>query len=145
MPNKLFKKGLVVGIIVLLVGVSVLSSVSSKDVSVSNDLILKDNSEIEPLDDCEEIITRIYAEVWFDYIKTSGDGLIYSIELWEGGAREVYIKINGFKKPIYPFSQSYFNEKPTHVIAPRFTGLILPGGTVYYIVIGVAFGNIEWE
>ncbi len=43
MPGKLFNKGLVIGIIVLFIGVSVLSSVSSKDVSVSNDKVVGDN------------------------------------------------------------------------------------------------------
>jgi hypothetical protein len=43
MQNKSFRKGVIVGIIILFVGVSVLSSVSSKDVSVSNDMVVDDN------------------------------------------------------------------------------------------------------
>jgi len=41
MPNKCFKKGLVVGIIILFVCVSVLSSVSSKSISTFNEKILE--------------------------------------------------------------------------------------------------------
>jgi hypothetical protein len=50
MQNTLFRKGLVVGIIILLAGVSVLSSVSSKDASFINDKVIDDNNEIEPFD-----------------------------------------------------------------------------------------------
>jgi len=42
MKNTIFKKGLVIGIIILFIGVGVLSSVSSKDISISDDKILKD-------------------------------------------------------------------------------------------------------
>jgi hypothetical protein len=50
MKNTLFKKGLVVGIIILFVGVSVLSSVSSKDVSISEDRKIENNKETEVFD-----------------------------------------------------------------------------------------------
>jgi hypothetical protein len=50
MPNKFFKKGLVVGIIILFVGVSVLSSVSSKDISISDDRKIENNKETEIFD-----------------------------------------------------------------------------------------------
>jgi hypothetical protein len=50
MQNSLFKKELVVGIIILFVGVSVLSSVSSKDISISDDRKIKNIKENEAFD-----------------------------------------------------------------------------------------------
>jgi len=60
MQNKILRKGLIVGIIILFVCVSFLSSVSSKDVSVSNDKVIDDNNEIEPLDVYTEIVSYIH-------------------------------------------------------------------------------------
>ena len=65
--NNLFKKSLVFCIIVLFIVVSVVSCVSSEDITFSNDDVLEDNAEIglvdnnesEPLNSYTEIISRV--------------------------------------------------------------------------------------
>ena len=136
MKNSWFTKSIVTVILLLFIGIVVLSSVSSKDVSVFNDIMLDDNNE--------EVLTRITAFVMLDDIK-SNNGLIVNIELWDSGFEDSSIDIFGFKKPLYPLRESFFKEKPKHLIAPQFIGLILPVENLYVYVIGYALGNIEWE
>ena len=159
--NNLIKKGVVVAVIFLfiglafapsinanvgkLIGVSALSSVSSKDISISNEMIVEDNAEIGLVDNNEEIITRIYGRVWFEDIQLS-IGIIEQLEVWDRGWCDGYITIKGFKKPLYPLYKSYFNENPSHVIASQFIGFALPLVTEFTVIFfGVALGNIEWS
>ena len=144
MKNNWLKKSIVTVILLLFIGVSVLSSVSSEDVSASNDIILEDKNEIGLEDNNEEVLTRITAFVMLDDIK-SNNGLIVNIELLDSGFEDSSIDIFGFKKPLYPLRESFFKEKPKHLIAPQFIGLTIPVENLYVYVIGYAFGNIEWE
>ena len=143
--DRIVSKGLVVGIIAILVGVSVLSSVSSKDISSSMGRILEDNAEIALWDNNKEIITHITGYVWFEDIIWSGNGLISQLELWDRGYEDTNIRIIGFKKPLYPLYESYFKTNPSHIIASRFFGLSFPYEEFYVYIRGFAFGNIEWE
>ena len=145
MKNTLFKKGLVIGIIILFIGVSVLSSVSSKDVSVYNDNIEENNVSNELFDNNEEMFTRIGACVYQGDLKLKGDGLIKELELRDNYENRTQIGIWGFKKPLYPLKESYFTAKPKHLYSSRFIGFCFQFEELYALVNGVAFGNIEWE
>ena len=140
MRNTLFKKGLVVGIIILLVGVSVLSSVSSRYLSVSNKKTINDINEIETSDDYTEIFTFIDAYVYGLNLK--GIGPIYYIELW---GVDNTIDIQGYKSPLFPIINSHFVVSTDHVIAPQFIGIYYHVTVDTYSVKGIAFGNIEWS
>jgi len=144
MKNTIFKKGLVIGIIILFIGVGVLSSVSSKDISISDDKILKDNNVIEQMDNNEEIITYISGEVGLDYCTWEGI-LLKKVELWTMGDPYCYLEITGYKKPLFPLGDSKFNANPTHIIAERFFGFIGLSNDWFYSVSGFAIGNIDWE
>jgi len=140
----MIKRYLVIGIVLLLVGVSVLSSVSSKDISISDDKILKDNNVIEQMDNNKEIITKISGYVGLDYCKSEGI-LLKKVEIWTMGNPYCYLEITGYKKPLFPLDDIKFNANPTHIIAERFFGLILWSDNWYYTVRGFAIGNIDWE
>ena len=137
-------KAVVMGAIVLFISLSGLNSVTSKDISISDDKILKDNNVIEQMDDNKEIITRISGCVGLNYCKWDGI-LLKKVELWTMGFPSCYIEINGYKKPLFPLRDSKFNEKPTHIIAERFLGFIGLSNDWYYSVSGVAIGNIYWK
>jgi hypothetical protein len=121
MKDRLFKKVLVIGIIILFVGVSVLSSVSSKDVSVSKDRIFDDNNEIETSDDYSEIFT--YINGYCDYIKAKRIGILvhFNVELW---ADPWGLTISGIKKPFNRFEEDVYE-----VIVPCFIGFIDTSGS----------------
>ena len=138
------KKSLVIWIIVLLVSLSGLTSVSSRDISISDDKRLKDNNKIEQMDNNKEIITHISGEVGLDYCTSEGF-LLKKVELWTMGNPYCYLEITGYKKPLFPLDDSKFNANPTHIIAERFFGLILQSDNWYYTVSGFAIGNIDWE
>jgi hypothetical protein len=134
MKNTLFKKGLIVGIIILFIGVSVLSSVSSKDVSVYNDTIFDDNKEIETSDDYSEIFTHIDGWCWSIEEKRKSIFIHHGVELWGYS-----LNIKGIR---FPFN--IFDEDAYYVKVPSLFGRINYDRQPY-IVNGVAFGNIEWS
>ena len=140
----MLSKAVVMGVIVLFISLSGLNSVTSKDISISDDKILKDNNVIEQMDDNKEIITRISGYVGLDYCTSEGF-LLKKVELWTMGNPYCYLEITGYKKPLFPLHDSKFNEKPTHIIAERFIGFIGLSNDWYYSVSGFAIGNIYWE
>jgi hypothetical protein len=145
MKNTLFKKGLVIGIIILFIGVSVLSSVSSKDVSVFYDRIVDNNNEIEQLDTIQAIYTKINICVPEGYVvtvKESGIGILFRyVEIWS----EVGFDISGYYLDL--IIPKYFSKTVRHIIAPRCFVYIR---NAYFPGFGemtqaFAIGNIEWE
>jgi len=142
MKNTLLSKGLVVGIIVLFVVVSVLSSVSSKDVSVSDDRMVEDNDDIITLDNYEEIISRIEGRGYttFEY---SGGGLIFKrFDAYDGEVSITAIT-NDPENRYYTATGENFRAEQfwwywgnAHWISPSVAEVI------YY---GIALGNIEWS
>ena len=137
-------KAVVMGVIVLFISLSGLNSVTSKDISISADKILKDNNVKEQMDNNKEIITKISGYVGLDYCKSEGI-LLKKVEIWTMGNPYCYLEITGYKKPLFPLDDIKFNANPTHIIAERFFGLILWSDNWYYTVRGFAIGNIDWE
>ena len=138
------KKILILGIIVLFISMSGLNSVTSKDISISDDKIVKDNNVIEQMDNNKEIITHISGYVGLNYCKSEGI-LLKKVQIWTMGNPYCYLEITGYKKPLFPLDDCKFNANPTHIIAERFFGLILWSDNWYYTVSGFAIGNIDWE
>jgi len=136
MVERLYKKGLVVGIIVLLVSMSGLTSVSSKDISISDDKIVEDNNENEPLDINKEIFT--YVKGYCSYINKVGMGksIYYDVEMYA----DVWgLTIMGIGFPFIIFINNVHYLKLPCLI-----------GSIYserypYIIDGFAIGNIEWS
>ncbi|KYK23745.1 hypothetical protein AYK24_07035 [Thermoplasmatales archaeon SG8-52-4] len=135
MKNTLFKKGLVVWIIILFVGVCFLSCVSSKDISISYNKILEDNNEIKSSDDYREIYTNINGWCWSIEEKRRSIFIHHDVELW-GYAN---LNIKGIR---FPFN--FFDEYVDYVKVPCLLGRIIYDRSPL-IVNGVAFGNIEWS
>ena len=141
MKNTLFKKGLIVGIIILFIGVSVLSSVSSKDVSVTNDKVVDDNNEIEPLDEYTEIVSFIYGGGYWSecdilfYFKGWG---IWKFTFTSG---DFFIKAVT-KNPFKPFLKVTAHK----IEVPQFIGIFM-GNPDYETasIVGHAIGDIYWE
>ena len=135
MIDKLIKKGLVIGIIVSFVCVSVLSSVSSKEVSVSNEKTINDNNEIETSDEFREIYTHIDGWCWSINEKRKSIFIHHNVESWGYGN----LNIKGLR---FPFD--FFDEYASYVKIPCLLGRIIYGSSPL-IVNGFAFGNIEWS
>jgi len=138
MVGRLYTKGLVVGIIILFISMSVLSSVSSKDISISDDKILEDNNEIEPLDMNNEFFTRIkgyfYNITYEKVIKT----IYRDVKIY---ADYGYLTVWGIGLPYF-----IFRNHPNYVKIPCLI-LIEPindNGELGYVN-GIAFGDIFWE
>ena len=144
MQTKNFRKVLVIGIILLFISVSFLSFVSSKEVSFYYNNITKNNVNNELFDDNEEIITRITGWIYIEDYKDDW-APIRKVELWDSGYVNTYLKISGYKKPIFPLNNSQFNANPKHIIAYRFIGWIFQYDRCYCLVDGIAIGNIDWE
>jgi hypothetical protein len=140
MQSKLFKKGLVVGIIILFIGIGVLSSVSSKDISISDDKILKDNNEIEPIDNYDEIISFIDGEGYMDW-EPESTFIWEDLDIWEG---DIFIKAIT-KNP----QKLFYTAKPKEIHIDLFIGFFgcVPAGpdVLECGLTGFAIGNIEWE
>ena len=136
MQNKLLKKGLVVGIIVLFISMSSLTSVSSKDIYISKDKILEDNLDIEPLDTNKEIYTRISG--YCDNIGAKRIGIFVHFDV-ELRANIWGLTISGIRFPFNPFK-----EDVNGVNVPCFIGIIYMDRYPYHVD-GFTFGNIEWS
>jgi len=140
----ILSNAVVMGVIILFISLSGLNSVTSKDISISDDKILKDNNVIEQMDNNKEIITHISGYVGLDYCIWEGI-FLKKVELWTLGNPYCYLEITGYKKPLFPLHDSKFNANPTHIIAERFFGFIGQSDDWYYTVSGFAIGNINWE
>jgi hypothetical protein len=134
--NNIWKKGLVVGIIIPFISVSVLTNVSSKDVSVS-DGMLEYNNEIESVDNNTEIITKIDG-VSYEVEIHSKKGFFRNVTFYGGGST---LEIFGWK---YHFP-IYFHERVTTIHANSFIGIIYELPWWEYSIKGIALGNIEWR
>ena len=153
MKNTLFKKGLVVGIIILFVGISVLSSVSSKEVSVSNkgfqelEKISVDNPVTSLTDNYLEIFSKIEACVWDPLGIIIGRNWLFSVlYIPLGQSWPQYIIIDGIRFSRFGFSVEYFKVKAREVYAERvFWGWGHWTGPDSCEVGYRAFGNIEWS
>ena len=143
MQNTLFKKGLAVGIIVLFAGVSVSSSVSSKDVSISNNKIVDDNKEIRLLEDNQQEIYTIIDIQKIDYIDSLHPFSFFP--KWIDIKNNEVFTIKGYKKPLFPLSESWFELKVRQVYAPFFIGEAYIFEPENGWVDGIAIGNIEWS
>jgi len=143
MLNKCLKKGLIVGIIVLFVSISVLSSVSSKDLLISNDKVVDDNTEIELLEDNQQEIYTIIDIEKIDYIDSLHPFSFFPkwIEIKNN---EIFI-IKGYKRPLFPLSESWFELKVRWVYAPFFIGEAHIFEPEKGWVDGIAIGNIKWS
>jgi len=130
------KKLLVVGIIVLFISMSVLTSVSSKDISISDDKILEDNNKNEPLDTYKEIFTHI--DGWCDSVKEKRIGYYIHFDV-EICSYDFEITIKGIR---FPFN--FFNEFVYNIKVPFFIGIIADERSPA-VVKGFAIGNIEWS
>ena len=146
MKNTLFRKGLVVGIILLFVVVGFLSCVSSRDLSIYNKKMLKDeiesidNTKIRASDDFNEIITYIVSD-W------AGGNWIKRRGIFRG---EVTIFWKPWCECIDLYGLRFSNGKieryqelsVNHVHIPHYIGYI---NFKHYKTRGIALGNIEWS
>ena len=143
MQKKILRKGLVVGIIILFVGVGVLSSVSSKDVSVSKDIIKEDNTETPLWDDYDERFAVIRGTGSFtDYERWYGGfigpwGIVINLSFYSGTFNILAFTKNP-SKPIYKVEANKLTIK-------RFVGIFIIGDYFYGSIVGYAFGDIYWE
>ena len=134
------KKGLycritAVGIIVLFMGVSV---VSSSTVLIND--IYAENIEINTIDENKEIFTIIKG-LTKGYTQTNRGLLWRNIQMDAIGQG---FEINGWKEPNF---QNFFIIGVKHIKVPLFIGWMIPddeaGG--YFTVYGFAIGNIDWS
>jgi hypothetical protein len=133
MKNTLFKKGLVVGIIVLFVSVSVLSSVSSKDVKVSNNRVVDYNKGIKPDDIYEEIFSYVSGEGFCRDGVGSGLNLFVEFLIGDFFVRSFCLK---------PFGWHY--NEPGSLYIHIYIGDAHPTGNSYYRIDGIALGRVGW-
>ena len=131
MKNILFKKGLVVGIILLFIGVSVLSSVSSKDVSVTNDKVVDDNNEIKPLDGYIHLFSKVYGSGYSREPVNSGLDLFVHFLYGTFSVRSFCLK---------PFGWQYYSWGS--LCMTIFIGNSQDVGSSYYLIDGIALGSV---
>jgi hypothetical protein len=143
MQNKILRKGLVVGLIILFISICVLSSVSSKDVSVSKDIIKEDNTETPLWDDYDEKFAVIRGAGHFtDYEEWYGGyfgpvGIVINLS-FSGGTFHILAFTKNPSKPIY-------NVEANKLIIKRFVGIFVIPGYYYGSILGYALGDIYWE
>ena len=134
MVKRMFKKGLIVGIIILFISTSGLTSVSSKDISISIDKISEDSNEIESRDINIEIFTYINGRCDSASARKTGESIYRDVELWSGNDELMIMGIG------FPFL--IFIKYVSELSIPCFIGDIYTERTPH-VVIGYAFGNIE--
>ena len=102
----------------------------------------EDNNENEPVDDYEEIITRIRG----DCTTVTRTGFLYNEPIEIDTDFYYYsFEVKGLKKPVSGIFDIFFKEYPSNVKASRFYGWatnFLPG---VFRINGIALGNIEWS
>ena len=140
MQNKILRKGLVVGIIVLFVSVGVLSSVSSKDVSVTNDKVDDDNNESELLDEYTEIVSFIDGEGYWSECDILFNRNIFGIWRFTFTSGDFFIKAIT-KNPAKPFLKVTAHK----IEAPLFYGTFSGNPDQTAVIHGFAIGNFNWE
>jgi hypothetical protein len=131
-------KILTVEVIILLIGISVVSS--ANDLDINNDEVLIENPDVEQSDNQIEIISYITGHA-FDVDKT---GFIFN-EPIDITAWKMSINILGIKIPsIHSFNMLFYISAVSSVKASRFFGRVnendMPPS-----VNGFAIGNVEWN
>ena len=108
--------------------------------------ILRNNQQgMGKNDEQKEIITLFHIHIR-GYAKSGNVGWAINF-LYVGNIEIVGYEqffISGFKRPLFPLSESRFHVKATHVIVPFFIGIVI-GHPGEVSVKGIAIGNIEWE
>ena len=143
MKRNLFGKGLVVGIIVLFVGIGVLSNVSSKEISVSKDIIKEDNAETPLWDEYDEKFAVIRGTGHFtDYEEWYGGyfgpvGIVINLS-FSGGTFHILAFTKNPSKPIYKVEANKLTIK-------KFIGSFQIPSYYFGFLVGYAFGDIYWE
>ena len=138
MNNRWYKKILIV-LTILIINLSTISSISSKDISNSIDNTLKNNNnKIESQDVYEEIITFIYGAC--DEVVIKKDGIIRDVELYCWGTWGVELGIRSLVKPFKHIHKAGIFD----IYASKFFGKIIPTDYDSYIIRGYAIGNIDW-
>ena len=120
-------------IVILLIPIS-----SAVDINTDVDDEARENFEIEPLDDYEEIITFIDGTC--NDVSSKGIWIKRDVIFQAGGTTG--FEISGYYRP-----WNHFNEiNVIYIHIPLYLGVIFshPGGTTYSIW-GIALGDIEWH
>lgn len=138
MKNSWYKKSLIVFIIILIVKISTISNISSKEIFSSIDNLLEDNKKIEALDVYDEIITFIYGAC--DEVVINKEGIIRDVEFYCWGTWGVELGIRGWVKPFKHIHETGIFD----IYASNFFGRIMPTDSDSYIIRGYAIGDIEW-
>jgi len=136
MVERLYKKGLAVGIIVLFISMSGLTSVSSKDITVT-----EDDNEIEPLGTNFEILTHIRG-YFYNITYTEESKRIYRNVTIYSDSDHTYLSICGIGFPLIFFLVFVGCVKIPCLII---TKPIEEAFEEYYYFESVAFGNIYWS
>ena len=143
MRNVCFKKGLVVGIIILFIGMSVVSSVSSRSISSPFEMLLEHGAESEvndkPFEDYKEVIT---------FIDGVGDRDYYHVGLNLGFLKfNLTLGLGQFE--IYAFTRNpfklFYQATAKSIHMKIFFGIDVGNPAWTYIIYGFAFGDITWE
>ena len=130
----------------MFIGVSALSSVSSKDISSSNEEIIDyevesvDNKEIESVDINTEIIT-FFSGSCSEYYRTGG--LFGNVSIYVSG--DNILEIFGIKESNSGSLDIFFKAYPKEVFISRFIGFSWSIAVDFHYVNGIALGNIDWE
>jgi hypothetical protein len=122
---------LVVGIIILFVGVSVLSSVSSKDVSFNNDRIEDDNKETKLLNGYIHLFSKVYGSGYSREPVSSGLDLFVTFLYGTFSVRSFCLK---------PFGWQYYSWGSLSM--GIFIGTSQDVGSSYYLIDGIALGYV---
>ncbi len=138
MLERLYKKGLEVGIIIVFISMSCLTSVSSKDISISDDKIMIDSNENEP-EICKVDYDYAIIGGYCQYL--SGKGFIFLRDAYFGaGDFDRYLEIDLYR---FPQTHVHYEDLLTEITADYFIPLC------WYVpaepIKGIAFGNIEWS
>jgi hypothetical protein len=138
MTKRMYKKGLVVGIIILFISMSCLTSVSSKDISIS-DVEIVENNENEP--DIHNV-EYDYAIISGYCQSVSSKGFILWRDVYfEAGQFDKYLNIDLYK---FPDIHVYDEHGLIEITTDYFILLSWPFDS-YNEFRGIAFGNIEWK
>lgn len=141
MKRTLYCKLFAIGIIILFIGISVISSANNVNANIKEEVI--DNPEIEPFNINQEIISFI-SGTCSDY-KINHYGIFKrSIETWSDGDITSF-KVRGYKYSNNGEIISFGPLRPTHLISQNFIGSIQRVTLQSCNVFGIAIGDIEWS
>jgi hypothetical protein len=136
MQKGLIRKGLVFSVIVLFMGVSVLSSVSSKEISESNNRMNEENKDIKPANGFTEVFSFVEG-VTIPY--NWGGGIFWNSFDFYSGPWSTTLTVREFT--IFPFSWGDTYTKSSGYI-PFFVGIMRWIGGEQHEISGIVIGNI---